>query len=290
MDWLGLALIAAFVMASADAATKAFYPDKSGVEVLVLRLGTSGLLLLPVAVLNPIPPVPAIFWGLMGILVPLELVAHLLYFRAIRDSALHLTLPYLAFTPVFNVLTGYLVLGETVSLAGLGGVLLVVVGAYLLNLHHVLDGQGWLAPFKAMRRDPGPRRMLVVAALFSLTSPLSKAAMGYATPWTFGPFYYSVIGLTLLLGVALWRPRTLMVLAHQPARYGLVAVLTSAMIITHFLAIARVEVAYFIAVKRTSLLFGILYGALLFKEERLGRNLLAGGFMVAGVAAIVLGG
>ena len=60
------------------------------------------------------------------------------------------------------------------------------------------------------------------------------------------------------------------------------------MVVTHFLAIARVEVAYMIAVKRTSLLFGILYGALLFRERRLGQNMFAGALMVAGVALILL--
>jgi drug/metabolite transporter (DMT)-like permease len=60
------------------------------------------------------------------------------------------------------------------------------------------------------------------------------------------------------------------------------------MVLTHFLAIERVEAAYMIAVKRTSLLFGILYGALLFRERRLGRNLLAGSLMLAGVALIAL--
>ena len=290
MEWLPLALIAAFTIASADAATKAFYPDRTGLEVLVLRMGTAGFLLLPVALLHPIPPVPPAFWGWMALLVPLELFAHLLNFRAIRDSALHLTLPYLAFTPVFNVLTGYLVLGETVSLAGLGGVLLVVIGAYLLNIERVLNGDGWLAPFKAMAHEIGPRRMLVVAALYSLTSPMSKAAMAYATPTTFGPFYFAVIGTTLLVAVAIWRPRTLGVLAHRPGHYLLVGGLMAVMIVTHFLALARVEVAYFVAVKRTGLLFGILYGALLFKERQLGQHLLAGGLMVAGVAAIVIGG
>ena len=57
---------------------------------------------------------------------------------------------------------------------------------------------------------------------------------------------------------------------------------------THFLALQQVEVAYMIAVKRTSLLFGILYGALLFKETGLTRRLPAGVLMVAGVALILL--
>jgi uncharacterized membrane protein len=59
-----------------------------------------------------------------------------------------------------------------------------------------------------------------------------------------------------------------------------------AMLLTHFTAIAQVEVAYMISVKRTSLLFGIVYGAVLFSERRLGVHLLAGTLMVIGVALI----
>ena len=57
----------------------------------------------------------------------------------------------------------------------------------------------------------------------------------------------------------------------------------------HFLALQGVEVAYMIAVKRTSLLFGILYGALVFGERQLGTRLLAGGIMLGGVLLIALG-
>ncbi|MCP4409304.1 MAG: hypothetical protein GY807_16435 [Gammaproteobacteria bacterium] len=55
-----------------------------------------------------------------------------------------------------------------------------------------------------------------------------------------------------------------------------------------FIAIQGVEVAYMISVKRTSLLFGLLYGALLFSEPRLGHNLLAGSLMVSGVALLAV--
>ena len=39
-----------------------------------------------------------------------------------------MTLPYLAFTPVFVTLTGWAILGERVDLQGLGGIALVVAG------------------------------------------------------------------------------------------------------------------------------------------------------------------
>jgi drug/metabolite transporter (DMT)-like permease len=61
----------------------------------------------------------------------------------------------------------------------------------------------------------------------------------------------------------------------------------AAMVITHFYAIIHIEVAYMVAVKRTSLLFGILYGAWLFGESGLKTNLAAGMLMVLGVFLIV---
>ena len=60
------------------------------------------------------------------------------------------------------------------------------------------------------------------------------------------------------------------------------------MVVTHFLAIANVEVAYMIAAKRSSLLFGILFGAILFKERHVSRHFIAGAMMLAGVSLIVV--
>jgi len=45
-----------------------------------------------------------------------------------------------------------------------------------------------------------------------------------------------------------------------------------------------------IAVKRMSLLFGVLYGHFLFREEGLRERLAGGTLMITGVALIVFGG
>jgi drug/metabolite transporter (DMT)-like permease len=59
-----------------------------------------------------------------------------MYMVAIRDSALSLTLPYLAFTPVFTVLSAWLLLGEQVTAQGLAGIALMMLNAYELNIKH----------------------------------------------------------------------------------------------------------------------------------------------------------
>lgn len=214
----------------------------------------------------------------------------LLYMRAIRDHPLSLTLPYLAFTPVFAIAVAWLLLGERVSPLGAGGILLVVAGAWLLNGERAQrrNWRSWVAPWGAILREPGPRLMVTVAAIYAMTSSLGKGAMAYMTPQHFGAFYFAVLALSVVLLFGLPRPRSLLKIARRPLPVFAIGILMAVMAFAHFHALQQVEVAYMIAVKRTSLLFGILYGALLFREPGLGRRLPAGGLMVVGVTLILL--
>jgi drug/metabolite transporter (DMT)-like permease len=291
VHWLPLALICALTLGAADAYTKHYFQDYRGWELVLLRFAVPGLLLLPFTLAHPIPAtVPPAFWGGMFVLAPLELVAMWLYMRAIRDSPIYLTMPYVSFTPVFNVLTGYLLLGETISTRGFSGILLVVLGAYLLNLNQ--NGgkalRSWYDPLRAIARERGSREMLIVAVIYAVTSALGKQVMQYATPESFGAFYFVFIGGVVLAATVVLRPRGLRVLARRPLPLLLVGTLMAVMVVTHFIAIAEVEIAYFLAVKRSSLIFAILFAMILFHERPAARHLLSSLLMVAGVALILL--
>jgi drug/metabolite transporter (DMT)-like permease len=290
MDWLVVTLLCALSLASADAATKAWLKDYSAWELTLVRFTLTGTLLAPTLLVFPLGRPAVEFWLWIAALVPLEVLAMLLYVKAIRDHPLSLTLPYLAFTPVFVVLTGWVVLGETVDAGGLLGVLLVVAGSWLLNLEHARIGnwRTWLSPLQAIFYEPGSRMMLGAAAIYSLTSVMGKAAMGYTTPEAFGAFYFVLIGAVSALLFSLRDPRVLVRILRRPRPVLAVAALTAVMVGTHFIALSLVEAAYMIAVKRTSLLFGILFGALLFHESGLGAHLVAGAIMVLGVILIAV--
>jgi drug/metabolite transporter (DMT)-like permease len=128
--------------------------------------------------------------------------------------------------------------------------------------------------------------MLGVAALYSLTSVMGKGAMQYAPPESFGAFYFLLLGAVSLVVIGAHRPSSVAALWRNPLGSLLVALCTAVMVVSHFLALSEVQAAYMIAVKRTSLLFGILYGAWLFKEPGLPRQLVAGILMLAGVFLI----
>lgn len=291
MSWLPLTLLCAFSLASADALTKARLSDYSAQELTFVRLTLAGLITSPLLLNQPFPELPLKFWLWTISIVPLEIAAMVFYIKAIQGHPLSTTVPYLAFTPVFVSLTGRLLLDETVSTTGLIGILLVVSGAWLLNFRHARlgDWQTWASPLTSISRHPGSLMMLGVALLYSVTSVGGKGAMQYMAPEQFGPFYYSLVGILLIPMLGLARPEAIRRIGRKPLPVLGTGLLMGIMLLTHFIALQQVEVAYMIAVKRTSLLFGILYGALVFRETGLAGHLLAGTVIVAGVVLISLG-
>ncbi len=289
MDWLPLTFISAFCIATADALTRKYLQGYRARELVIVRFAMPGILLLPVLALQPIPELEIGFWYWAAALVPLEVMAMLLYVQAIRDTSLTLTLPYLSFTPVFNTVTGYVLLGETVTLTGFSGIMLVVLGAWLLNIEHA-RGERFdvLAPFRAIVTERGSRLMLMTAALYSLTSVLGKGALAYTTPLFFGTLYYVVIGFAVIVVFSIGASTPVHILWRRPVAHLAIGLFMSIMVLSHFFAIQHIEVAYMIAVKRSSLLFGMLYSVLLFHERARAEHFLAGAMMVAGVYLIAL--
>ena len=286
MTWFALSVLSAFAFASADAATKRFFSDVDVWETAVVRFVLSGMIMLPWVIAEVEVPNVWQFWVWVGCLVPLDILAVYLYIRAITTAPLSHTLPYLALSPVFTALSGWLLLGEAVSLYGLSGIVLVSLGAYLLNTDSAELRRDSLAPLRFIATESGPRLMLGVAMIFSITSTLGKGAVQYMPGIEFGPFYAAVLAGATLCVVLGRRGKAFTIVHRRPIGSALVSGAMAVMFVAHFAAVERVEVAYMIAVKRSSLLFGLIYGAVLFKERMLGQNLLAGGIIITGVGLL----
>jgi drug/metabolite transporter (DMT)-like permease len=288
MNWIWLTLISAFAFASADAAIKHFFSEEDVWDATIVRFVFTGMMMAPWVAAHALPPLDPKFWIWVLSLAPLDVLALLLYVRAITIAPLSHTLPYLAFTPVFSALSSFILLGEEVSTRGFSGIALVTIGAYLLNNDLTGGGRDLFAPFKFIVIETGPRLMLCVAMIFSLTSTLGKGALQYMPGVYFGPFYALFLAVLIWILVLGMRRSAFTVVRRCPLGALLVGGAMGLMIITHFVAIQTVEVAYMIAVKRMSLLFGLVYGAWLFAERRLAQNLFAGTIMLGGVALIVM--
>lgn len=290
MEWVWLSLLSAFSLATSDALAKKYLPHYATAELVLVRLVYPAVLLLPVMLVQPVPAFEMPFWGWLAVSLPLEVLAMVWYVRALRDAPMSLSLPYLAFTPVFTTLFAWGLLGERVSRAGLAGIALVVGGTFLLHAGAGGgSGSALSGPLRAFRREAGVRLMLGVALIYSVTTVTSKAAMQYMPSESFGAFYFVMLGLFTLLVMLGARPRSLRILARRPGVHVLIGFWFAVMIVAHFLAIDRVQAAYMIAVKRSSILFAVLYGALMFGERERGRRLVAAATMLAGMGLIGFG-
>ncbi len=284
--WFYYALITAFSQATSDAITKKTLQRADEYIVAWFRLLSSVPYLLIIFFIIDIPAVDSTFWTALITALPLEIVALILYIKALKESPLSLTIPFLAFTPVFLILTSFLILGEHPDKSGAAGVIFITAGAYSLNLHTTKKGI-W-KPFKAIINEKGSAMMLVVAFIYSITSSLAKLAILHSSPAFFGAVYFLILALAFTPIVMFKSRNNLGQIVKNYKFFGMLGFFHSVMIITHMIAMSLTQVTYMIAVKRTSLLFSAGYGYFLFKEEKMRERLLGSILMIIGVALIVV--
>jgi drug/metabolite transporter (DMT)-like permease len=269
-----------------DTLSKKYFSDLTAFEMGLIRLAYAFPFLATGFLFIPRPDLDAVFWTCFAAGLPLEVTALLCYMRAIKVSPLSLTVPFLAFTPAFVILTGYLFLGEVLTPRGILGIGLVAAGSYVLNLSDAR--KQWLAPILAVFREQGSWLMLLTSFIFSFTATLGKVAILHSSPPFFGVTYFlSVLGLLLLISPFVPGVRAGNLFLRP--RHGLVVGLATATVVfSHTYAISLVEAAYMLSIKRTSLLFGVVLGGLVFRETRIRERLLGALIMLTGVFLIAL--
>ena len=140
--------------------------------------------------------------------VTLNMVAVTLQVKALSVSPLSVTVPFLAFTPLFMLGTSAIVLREVPDAKGLAGIILVVLGAYTIHLDRI--GGGLLEPFRAIARERGSVLMLVVAFIWSWTAVYDKVAVLASSPTFYTAFFSVAFGVLyaplLVFGLRRTRP------------------------------------------------------------------------------------
>lgn len=284
--WIIFALLTAFLLATSDALTKRVLASRDEYFVAWARLVFALPVFLICLLIVDIPHLNKNFWIATICALPLEIITIILYTKALKISPISLTMPFLALTPLFLILTSYLIVGEKVSLTGSIGILLIAAGSYTLNINKAKDSL--IAPVKAIFKEKGSVMMIIVAFIFSLTSSLGKMAIENSSPVFFGSFYFLLI-IFLFTPIAMAKNKNKIGIAKKDIIPLIpIGITYSLMIICHMYAMSLTKVAYMISVKRTSLLFSIFYGFLLFKEEKIRERALGGTIMFAGFVLIVL--
>ncbi len=288
MAWITLSLLTALMVSSHDAWVKKFFSHLSAFDMLAYPLAYSCPMFTAAALLAPMPPLDATFYINFALCLPINGLSLLFYMKAIKISPLSLTIPYLAFSPVFIIGTGFVFLGEMPDFWGVAGIVVTCLGSYILNIDP--KSRSFLAPFKAVFKEPGSWIMLIVSLLFAFSAVIGKKAMLHSSPVFFTMSFFAVhnfVIVVLLLALGTVKTGNLREAPMKGAAAGLLLFFHA---LFHGWAVVLTKTAYMISMKRLSVLFSIIYGGLLFKEDNLLIRFTGAAFMVMGAVMISLKG
>ena len=264
MIWFFLSLAAALSIAARDVSIKS-YEDLQPREIAVLELFWALPALIIGCVFVETPPLDQTFWWTFILSIPINIMAYVLYLNAIKISPISLSVPFLAFTPIFMILTGFWVLGETINLWGGFGTGLIVIGSYIL--HFKKNQLNFSAPFSAFIHEKGSWYMLIVAVLFAFAAVIGKKAILHSSPLFFSYSFFLVFNVLILIGLFVRGKNNWQKIIRNSPKGLWLGSLLMIHISFHGLAISISTAVYMVAVKRSSILFSVLLSWLILKER-----------------------
>ena len=289
MSWMYLALLAAISESLKDLFSKQGLGRVSPQLAALAACATPIPILLTMVLFTDSVPLlgPRYGWALlMG--GTLNILAMFQFMRALQASDMSLAVPFVSFTPIFLLITSPLMVGDVPTTQDFVGIMCIVAGAYVLHIQSV--HQGLLAPVLAVFREPGPRRMLSVAFIYSLTSNFDKIGVQNSSPlfWSLSIAGVMTLGFVLLLR---FLPQQSLAAPHR-STLGillLIGLFQAIGLLVHNTALSLGPVPSVIAVKRSSILFAVIWGFVFLRERHVGERLTGAILMILGIIIMALG-
>lgn len=211
----------------------------------------------------------------------------LLLVKALKLSDLSLCTPMMAFTPVFLLVLGPWITGDSLSTQGVLGAILVAIGSYVLNLGR--SQQGLSAPLRSLFTEQGSRIMLGLALLWSITGSIDRKVVQYLDPTFWGSSIICCISVLLIPFV--FREGSFSRRHYSVRSTAMLVALggcNALSLVTYLLALQGAPVHFVICLKRSSILFSVFLGRALFRESLLTDRLPGAILMLLGVIIISL--
>lgn len=186
-----------------------------------------------------------------------------LYLQAVKHDELSKVLPIQSLWPVFSLIPAWLTLGEIPTIIATAGILLTVLGVYVLGmkknvLHH---------PLQPFREEKSSRYMIFAVMLVTIAGVLDKIAINASNAVYYS--FVSTVGAVMVLFVTLYiyKIDELSMLKNNLKNLGLIGTLQGSTYTTYLLAISAGPIAYAAAIRSSNVLIGSILGILILKEK-----------------------
>lgn len=291
MEWYWLALISAVLSALAAILQKKVL---FGISALRFSLIVSLFIALFSSLLLKYAAFDKVNFASLTVLFIKSIInasAFLCIMISLKHLELSRTLPVLASSPMIVALLAFIFLGESLSITEVAGMTLIVSGTYILELK---KDENLINPFRIFVQSKYHRIILTALLLMSVTSILDKLLL---TKFKLPPITFLVIQnyFFMILFFIIWKVNRIN--NNQEKLFSglqlnivltiiLIAVVTIGYRWTQIESTKLAPVGLVISLKRLSVLFAVVIGAKLFKEENYFRKVIATIFIVSGALLI----
>jgi drug/metabolite transporter (DMT)-like permease len=219
----------------------------------------------------------------------LDVIAFIASFWALKSSPISEIAPLSSITPIFTAILAIFLLKEIPTLPKTLGIIIIVIGTYLLNISQVKNGI--LAPLKKLFQSKGVQLYFFANLLWSITPVLQKNAIINTFPKT--PMFASLIDLSVILIILLpFAVRRIRVQKINFKKYLwiflLLGIFNALSQYAAYTAFALTYVGYANAIFKSSTVFIVLLGFIFFKERNIKEKLLGAVIMLIGAIIVAI--
>jgi drug/metabolite transporter (DMT)-like permease len=289
MTWFIYAIISSFCASLATILEKKVL-QKEHTSVFSASLSVvAALTTLPfLFVYNPRIPLEALSFMIVASI--LATIAFVEVTKGIRHLEISSSAPLFLLSPLITTVLAFIFLGETLTRLQLFGMLLLLIGAYVLQTRSVTDFKDF---WSHITGDIYVKLILIGLALYGVTSLIDRIVLHryQIEPLVYVAYLQLFIAINFIILTYVQR-KSLQSIAQSFRDSGagivLVAFLTTGYRVAQSMATALAYVGLVIAIKRSSSLFTTIIGGEIFHEKDLFRKTIACMIMIVGVVCVAL--
>lgn len=293
MNWFWLAIFSALLSALAALLQKKVLKNISALDfsfIVSFLIAIFSTLLLFFADFQKVNSVSLTFLFIKSLL---NATAFLCIMTSLKNLELSRALPLLASSPMVIALLAFIFLGEGLKGIEVTGMFLIVSGTYLLELK---KNESVLTPFTIYKNSKYHRIILLALVLISVSSVMDKFILiEYKIPPLTFVFIQNLFFLFIFFVVYIFNKNKNKIKIKDlfKANSGsmifviiVIAIVTIGYRVMQIEAVKLAPVGIVISIKRLSVLFAVIIGAKLFKEESYFKKIIATILIVAGAMMI----
>lgn len=232
-----------------------------------------------------IPDLGEKFWLAVLTTGILNIAAYYFLFRAYELADLSAVFPMILLTPVFLSITSFFILGEKISLLGFVGILIVILGLFIVQRGSVKNSIANRADTKK-----GMLYGVIVALIYSLSVNFDKMTVLNSDAFFGGAMADAII--TLGVFPFFLRNRNFFLEDKNKLKtlfsFFVLGCIIAFSVVAFYSALSMGLAAYTTIIKRTSVLFGVILGILFLKEKNFLPKIIGSLIAISGIALILL--